>query len=109
MVILDVHVALLYILWWWLHALRVLDSRCQRHKQVVSLHAVHLYICKDKTNQEFLLFSGRQQFSELKSLVVYLLSWSDEFVRMLDPAQGRVALVSKIEQFSNPTYDFIMV
>jgi hypothetical protein len=71
-VVLDVHVAPLHVPWWRLHALRVLDSRCQRHEQVVSLHAVHLYTRKDKTNQEFLLFDGWQLFLELKSLVVYL-------------------------------------
>jgi hypothetical protein len=49
-VILDVHIALLHVPWWWLHALRVLDSKHQRHEQVVSLHAVHLYTRKDKTN-----------------------------------------------------------
>jgi hypothetical protein len=93
MVILDVPVAPLHIPWWWLHTLRVLDSSRQRHEQVVSLHAVHLYTRKDKTNQEFLLYGGRQHFLELKSLVVYLWGWSDEFIRTLDPARGRVALV----------------
>jgi hypothetical protein len=109
MVIFDVLIALLYIPWWWLHALQVLDSRRQRYEQVMSLHAVDLYTCKDKTSQEFLLYGGQQHFSELHSLFVYLRGWSDELIRMLDPAQGRVALVCQIEQFPNPTYDFISV
>jgi hypothetical protein len=87
----------------------VLDSRRQRHKHVVSLHAVHPYTCKDKANQEFLLYGGRQHFSELKSLFVYLRDWSDEFIRMLDPTWGRVALVCQIEQLPNSAYDFIAV
>jgi hypothetical protein len=70
---------------------------------------VHLYTHTDKTNQEFLLYGGRQHFSELKNLVVYLRDWSDEFIRMLDPAQGRVALVYQIEQLPNPAYEFIVV
>jgi hypothetical protein len=109
MVIFTVPVAPLYVSWWWLHALWVLNSRRQRHEQVVSLHAVHLYTCKDKANQEFLLYGGRQHFSELKSLFVYLRGWSDEFIRMLDPARGRVALVCQIEQLPNLAYDFIVV
>jgi hypothetical protein len=109
MVVLDEHVAPLHVPWWWLHALRVLDSWRQRHEQVVSLHAMHLYTRKDKTNQDFLLYGDRQHFSELKSLVVYLQGWSDEFIRMLDPAQGRVALVYQIEQLPNPAYDFVVV
>jgi hypothetical protein len=47
-VVFDVLIAPLYVLWWWLHALRVLDSRREQHEHVVSLHAVHLYTCKDK-------------------------------------------------------------
>jgi hypothetical protein len=70
---------------------------------------MHLYTHKDKTNKEFLLYGGRQHFSELKNLVVYLRGWSDEFIRMLDPARGRVALVCLIEQLPNPAYDFIVV
>jgi hypothetical protein len=108
MVILDVHVAPLHVPWWQLHALRVLDSRRQRHEHVVSLHAVHLYARKDKTNQEFLLYDGRQHFSELKSLLVYRRGWSDEFIRMLDTTRGRVDLVCQIEQLPNPMYDFIV-
>jgi hypothetical protein len=42
-------------------------------------------------------------------MVVYLRGWSDEFIRMLDPARGRVALVCQIEQLPNPAFDFIMV
>jgi hypothetical protein len=72
MAVLDMHVASLHVLWWRLNTLRVLDSRRQRHEQVVSLHTVHLYTRKDRTNQEFLLYGGRQHFSELRSLVVYL-------------------------------------
>jgi hypothetical protein len=108
-VVLDAHVAPLHVPWWRLHALWVLDSRRQRHEQVVSLHVVHLYTRKDKTNQEFLLYGGRQHFSELKNLVVYLRGWSDEFIRMLYPARGRVALVCQIEQLPNLAYDFIVL
>jgi hypothetical protein len=108
-VILEVHVAPLHVPWWQLHVLWVLDSRRQRREHVVSLHAVHLYTRKDKTNQEFLLYGGRQHFSELKSLVVYLRGWSDEFIHMLDTARGRVALVCQIEQLPNLAYDFVMV
>jgi hypothetical protein len=72
MVIFDVLIAPLYVPWWRLHALWVLNSRRQRHEQVMSLHAVHQYTCKDKTSQEFLLYGGWQHFSELQSLFVYL-------------------------------------
>jgi hypothetical protein len=109
MVVFDVLIALLYVPWWRLHALRVLDSRCQRHKQVVSLHAIHLYTCTEKANQEFLLYGGRQHFSELQSLFVYLRGWSDELIHMMDLARGRVALVCQIEQLPNLAYDFIVV
>jgi hypothetical protein len=64
---------------------------------------------QDKKNQEFLLYSGRQHFSELRSLVVYLRGWSDEFIRMLDTARGRVVLVCQIEQLPNLMFDFIVV
>jgi hypothetical protein len=64
---------------------------------------------QEQKNQDFLLYGGRQHFSELRSSVVYFRGWSNEFVRMLDPAQGRVALVCQIEQIPNPAYDFLMV
>jgi hypothetical protein len=64
---------------------------------------------QDKKNQKFLLYGGRQHFSELSILVVYLQGWLDEFIRMLDPAQGRVVLVCQIEQIPNSVFDFVMV
>jgi hypothetical protein len=64
---------------------------------------------QDKKNQEFLLYYGQQHSSELRSLVVYLRGWSDEFIRMLDPTRGRVVLVCQIEQLPNLTFDFIVV
>jgi hypothetical protein len=68
-----------------------------------------MYTRKDKTNEAFLLYGSRQHFSEVKSLFVYLWGWSDEFIRMLDLVRGSVALVSQIEQISNPAYNFIAV
>jgi hypothetical protein len=64
---------------------------------------------QDKKKQKFLLYSGRQHFSELRILVVYLQGWSDEFIRMLDPARGRVVLVCQIQQIPNSAFDFVMV
>jgi hypothetical protein len=40
---------------------------------------------------------------------VYLQGWPDEFICVLDPARGRVALVCQIEQVPNPAYDFVVV
>jgi hypothetical protein len=68
------------------------------------------YIHARQANQElFFLYGDWKNFSEHKSLVVYLQGWSDEFICMLDPAWGRVALVCQIEQLPDPTYDFITV
>jgi hypothetical protein len=64
---------------------------------------------QDKKNQAFLLYDGRQHFLELRSLVVYLRGWSNEFIRMLDPARGIVVLVCRIEQIPNKAFDFVVV
>jgi hypothetical protein len=64
---------------------------------------------KTRQNHDFFLYDGRQHYSALKKLVVYLQGWSNELVRMLDPVQRRVALVRQIEQLPNLANDFIVI
>jgi hypothetical protein len=87
----------MYIQWGRLHTLWVLHSMHQQHVQVVPLHVMHLYTCKDKTNQAFLLYGGRQHFLEQRSWIVYLRGWSDKLICVLDLARAGVALVCQIE------------